>query len=160
MLLFGAKKIDCINKLQRVQNCASKLVLRRGRLQGCPSATRLDILHWLPVEKRIVFKALVILYNCCYGTAPDLLRSLVVRKFPDSHIDDIDFNSDYDDRLYYPNLREGRRAFCFYGPRIWNALPHEIRECVSKNSFKKSLKTYLFQHFDELLNNFNRFRNM
>ena len=105
-LLFGAKKVDCINKLQRVQNCASKLVLRRGRLQGYPSAARLNILHWLPVEKRIVFKVLVVMYNCCNGTAPDLLCSLLTRKFPDSHIGDDDFNCDYDDRLYYPNLHE------------------------------------------------------
>ena len=61
VLLFGAQKVDCINKLQRVQNCASKIVLRKGRLQGCPSTERLEILHWLPVEKRIVFKALVII---------------------------------------------------------------------------------------------------
>ena len=100
------------------------------------------------------------MYNCYKHTAPDLLCSLVTRKFPYSNPDDDDFNCDYDDRLYYPNLREGRRAFCFYGPRIWNALPYDIRECSTKDSFKKQLKTYLWNHFDELMYNFNRYRNM
>ena len=136
ILLFGAQKVNCINKLQRVQNSASKVVLRKGHRQGFPSSLRLQVPYWLPVEKRIIFKALVVMFNCFIGTAPELISSLIVRKFPESNITDDDFNSDYDDRLFYPNLSIGRRAFCFYGPRIWNALPHEIRKCSSKEVFK------------------------
>ena len=160
ILLFGAQKVNCVNKLQRVQNSASKVVLKKGRLQGCPSTQRLEILHWLPVEKRIVFKALVIIFKCFIGSAPILVSSLLVRKFPESTIDDDDYNCDFDDRLFYPNLSIGRRAFRFYAPRIWNALPMHLRESPNINIFKRKLKTYLWSSFDELMHNFNRFRNM
>ena len=38
----------------------------------------------------------------------------------------------------------GDRAFSIAGPKLWNQLPLSIRELSSVDSFKKSLKTYLF----------------
>ena len=37
------------------------------------------------------------------------------------------------------------RAFSFAAPTVFNALPHFIRRDSNFNSFKSSLKTYLFQ---------------
>ena len=159
-LLFGAQKVNCINKLQRVQNCASKLVLGKGHLQGYPNTLRLNILHWLPVEKRIVFKVIVTIYKCYHNMAPVLLSSLLVRKFPDSTMQDADFNCDFDERLFYPNLNYGRRAFSYYAPRLWNILPMYLREIPTVILFKKKLKTYLWQSFDDLMRMFNGYRNM
>ena len=39
----------------------------------------------------------------------------------------------------------GDRAFSFAAPTVFNALPHFIRRDSNFNSFKSSLKTYLFQ---------------
>ena len=39
----------------------------------------------------------------------------------------------------------GDRAFSIAGPKLWNQLPLSIRELSSIDSFKKSLKTYLFR---------------
>ena len=40
-------------------------------------------------------------------------------------------------------LRE--RAFVFAAPKLWNALPRFIRETNSIESFKRQLRTYLFE---------------
>ena len=159
-LLFGAQKVDCLNKLQRVQNQASRLVLRRGRLQGCPSSLRLEILHWLPVEKRIIFKVLVIIYKCFQNKAPHLISSLLIRKFPSSTPDEDDYNCDFHEGLYYPNLNIGRRAFSFYALRLWNILPMSLRSATTIDDYKKRLKTYLWQSYDEMMYDYNRYRNM
>ena len=92
--------------------------------------------------------------------APSLICSILVRKFPNSTETDDDFNCDYDERLFYPNLNYGRRAFCYYTPRLWNVLPLTLRQSPSIKVFKKNLKTYLWQSFDVLMRNFNRYRNM
>ena len=160
VLLFGAQKVRCINKLQRVQNQASKVVIRMGRLQGYPSSLRLQMLHWLPVEKRIVFKALVIIYNCFNHSAPLLISSLLVRKFPDSLATEDDFNPDFHTSLFHPTFSIGQRAFQYYAPRLWNALPVELCACSTKEVFKKKLKTYLWESFDTLMHHFNGYRNM
>ena len=43
----------------------------------------------------------------------------------------------------------GRRAFCFYAPRLWNILPMYLRQAPNINVFKKMLKTFLWQSFDD-----------
>ena len=38
----------------------------------------------------------------------------------------------------------GERAFSYAGPAAWNSLPHELRAAPTLNSFKRRLKTHLF----------------
>ena len=45
-----------------------------------------------------------------------------------------------------PRLRTkfGERSFSYAGPAAWNRLPEDIRSTTNIESFKKALKTYLF----------------
>ena len=45
----------------------------------------------------------------------------------------------------YTGEKFGSKSFCVAGPRFWNKLPAELREISSLNTFKKHLKTHLFQ---------------
>ena len=51
-------------------------------------------------------------------------------------------------RYILPRLRTvfGERAFSFSGPKAWNALPGRFHSIESTDSFKKQLKTFLFNH--------------
>ncbi|KAF7656165.1 hypothetical protein LDENG_00045680 [Lucifuga dentata] len=49
--------------------------------------------------------------------------------------------------LYSPRTKlctMGHRAFCSTAPSLWNALPDHLRAPQSVDTFKKALKTYLF----------------
>ena len=46
-----------------------------------------------------------------------------------------------------------RRMFSYNGPRLWNALPDDIRMEKNTDSFKAKLKTLLFDGHKELLRN-------
>ena len=39
----------------------------------------------------------------------------------------------------------GRRAFSVCGPDVWNSLPPSVRTVDSNSSFRRALKTHLFQ---------------
>ena len=39
------------------------------------------------------------------------------------------------------------RAFSFVAPKLRNSLPDSVRNAITLDSFKKSLKTHLFQKF-------------
>ena len=41
-------------------------------------------------------------------------------------------------------------SFSAMGPRIWNSLPTKLRQIDSLDTFKKELKTYLFQTLHSL----------
>ena len=39
----------------------------------------------------------------------------------------------------------GRRSFTVFGPTVWNSLPLSLRKTQCFSTFKKKLKTYLFE---------------
>ena len=61
--------------------------------------------------------------------------------------------------IYYPLNSNGQRAFSYYAPKLWNALPLNVRNIELLPEFKAKLKTHLFSHFDELMARFNMYRN-
>ena len=52
--------------------------------------------------------------------------------------------------LVKPNYKSlGELAFTFYGPKVWNSLPSDIKNIKNINTFKSNLKTFLFRRANE-----------
>ena len=39
------------------------------------------------------------------------------------------------------------RSFSVMGPRLWNDIPNDVKQCINVETFKKELKTFLFNKF-------------
>ena len=74
-LYFGLPKYQ-VNKMQRVQNTAARLVTRSSKHDHVTPL--LQQLHWLPVSYRIVFKILLLVYKARHG---EKIISSVALKF-------------------------------------------------------------------------------
>ncbi|PIK35183.1 putative RNA-directed DNA polymerase from mobile element jockey-like, partial [Apostichopus japonicus] len=131
--IFGYR----IQRLQRLQNSAARLVVDCYDF-NTPSLNILHSLHWLPVEFRIKFKVLLLVYKCIHGMAPAYLS------------DDLSFqvNTRYTLRssntLTVPRTKlktYGDRAFPSAGPKLWNGLPISVRSSPTLSQFKSCLKT-------------------
>ena len=97
----------------------------------------LNKLHWLPIEKRIIFKLLTFIYKILNGTAPECFSSLIsIRDHENLLLQNVYLNSSY-----------GRRSFKYTAPRFWNALPLHVRSSTSIDIFKRLTKNYLFNNF-------------
>ena len=73
-LMYGSPSY-LIKKLQRVQNSAARVVFC---LRKCDHITPALIqLHWLPVELRIHFKVLLIVFKIMHNMAPKYLEKLI-----------------------------------------------------------------------------------
>ena len=128
-----------IGRLQIVQNCAARLITGVRRREHITPV--LHSLHWLPVQCRIDFKVLLLVFKCLNGKAPAYLRDML--QFKDTRYT----RSMVDDKLAVPRTKcstFGDRAFSVYGPAKWNNLPRDIRYCADLDDFKTKLKTYLF----------------
>ena len=136
-LLFGLPQ-SSLQKFKRIQASASKIILRRGRRHGLPSEVRLQELHWLPIERRIVFRTLTIVFKCFNGNGSTELSCLLVPYVSD--VMNSARNVTFDTRFYYPRTSFGRRAFSFCGPRLWHSLPLDLRLCQDEAIFKGRLK--------------------
>ena len=151
-LFFKLNWNDRLSKLSRIQSYSSKIILKRGRRQGLPFPERLNLLHWLPIKQRVTFKVLLLVFKCLHEKAPPLLISLLSVNAHGRHPNTLST------RMFYPTSSFGDRTFIYYAPRLWNALPANIRNIELLSEFKTKLKTHLFSNYDELLRLFNMYR--
>ena len=141
-LLYGVPKCH-IDKLQRVQNAAARLVVMQGK--SCHITPVLHQLHWLPVLFRINFKVLLLTFKAIRKLAPSYINDLVKIKPSNSRYG---LRSNDGILLSYLNFKTlttlGDRAFVASAPKLWNYLPSDIKMAKSVDTFKKLLKTHLF----------------
>ena len=142
-LLYGALEYQ-INKSQHVQHICARLICNESKY--CHITPLLMELHWLPIQLRIEFKIVLIVFKSFKGLAPSCLSSLITRK-PESRYSLR--NSSNTTLRCYPSFKSkatlGDRAFMFAAPKLWNNLPRDIRESSSINSFKSKLQTFLLK---------------
>ena len=144
-LVFGLPDHDLM-KLQRVQNTAARLVLSVSRREHITPA--LELLHWLPVRQRAMFKILLIAFKAMNGKAPAFISDLVTLHNPSRAL-----RSSADVRLYvgkWSTKYYGERSFSVAAAKLWNGLPAGIRTASSISSFKSKLKTHLFKEYFNL----------
>ena len=98
-------------------------------------------LHWLPVKQRVTYKILLLTFRALNGLAPIYIVDMLHRHRPARAL-----RSANNDDLQVPSTssRYGDRAFAVSAPRLWNALPCELK-ITSLISFKRLLKTHLFR---------------
>jgi len=139
-LLFGLPE-NMIKKLQYIQNHAAKVVTRKKKYDHVTPI--LQSLHWLPVFFRIQYKVLLITHKCLHGKAPIYLASILHRYVPGRSLRSGDQYLLVEKRSRLKSY--GDRAFSVAAPRLWNALPLDLRRCESLDTFKSHLKTLLFK---------------
>ena len=131
-----------ISKLQRVQNAAARIAFDLSKF--CHITPALRQLHWLPVVKRIQFKILLLTFKVIYGLTPPYISELITVKSKSTH----GLRSNNSTLLLPPTQKmlptRAARSFAAAAPALWNKLPAYIRNVASLNSFKKSIKTFLF----------------
>ena len=159
-LLNGVSK-HLINKLQRIQNMAARLVYKLPKFSH---VTPLLIkLHWLPVEYRIRYKILLFTFKAIHQLAPHYINNMFTKKSTTyrSWLTSITRNIEFvngnvlgeiafNDIIYLavPRTKSAtfkQRSLVVSGPQLWNSLPTEIKMENSMDGFKKEIKTHLFK---------------
>ena len=141
-LLYGLPKY-LIQRLQPVQNCAARLVSCKPRYARATPILRER--HWLPVESRIIFKILSLVYKSLNNLAPAYINKLLKNYKPSRNLRSVDQSL-----LTVPRSNQrtnGDRAFSVAAPKLWNALLLDIRNTGSITLFKCILKTFLFKKY-------------
>ena len=124
-----------INQLQLIQNKACRVIF--GLKNKDSVEEKMKLMHWLKVEQRIEFKIILLVYKSLNEMAPLYLTELF------SHY--IASSSNRSSKILIPRqYMQCTRAFQTAGPRLWNQLPADIRDCHTIGIFKQKLKTHLF----------------
>ena len=121
-----------IHLLDMVQRRAARLIHRDSGDQSVTGLMK-DLL-WLPVESRIVFKVLVLVYKCQNGLGSGYLTDMVTMYMPVRSL-----RSATQSMLMVPRTKlkmVSDRAFSVAGPSVWNCLPSDIKDSGSLYLFK------------------------
>jgi len=162
-LKLGREFLQCRENFRSTKRCLNKTLLGLGlvivvigwsRLR-CDTKTTLlypslhqTTLHWLPVRERVTFKTAVLVCKCLHDVAPRYLVDLCVPSTA-ATAGRRQSRSAVSGALMVPWTRTstGQRSFAVYVPRTWNRLPPALRlPELSLSSFRRQLKTHLFQH--------------
>ena len=143
-LLYGTKTY-LLNKLQVAQNSAVRLIEKLKKQDSVRDIRKQ--LHWLPIPARIEFKLMMTTWKALHNQAPKYIKQLVMEKQQQNHY----VRSNNKLLLKIPpsfnknNFED--RAFSYAAPTLWNTLQDNVRNARTLFSFKKHLKTHLFQKF-------------
>ena len=131
-----------LRKLQTLQNSAARIVTRRRKYDHITPT--LKSLHWLPLEKRIMFKLLLFIFHIVHSSAPSYNQALITSHNPSRLL-----RSSNSGLLKVVQSKKswGDRAFAHAGPFLWTLLPIEIRSIQNVELFKTHLKTHLFVQY-------------
>ena len=144
-ILYGCSQ-STLQRLQLLQNYAARLFYRIPKF--CNITPYLKDLHWLPVQARIQFKLLSIVFKCIHGNGPQYLFEQLCRRTTRPGLRSA---NSFQLCISRTQSRAGRstadRTFSISGPKLWNQLPASIQNSCSLDGFKSRLKTFLFNFF-------------
>ena len=101
--------------------------------------------HWLPVKHRIVFKLCLLMHQVYTGRVLSYLRSCVTASADMISCPRLRSTSSQRYERQHTRLKFGERSFSCAGPRAWNSLLSSLHELTDTGTFKRHLKTFLFQ---------------
>jgi hypothetical protein len=129
--------------LKRVLHAAARLVLNLRPRDHVTSA--LKELHWLPIKERIQYKLCLLIHKASIGHAPAYMSDLLTAAAVDPSKEGLRVSVSGDYVIPRTSLKLGERAFCVAAPRAWNQLPTELKLMRCTTTFKRQLKTFLFE---------------
>ena len=129
-----------ISRLQRVQNNAAKIVLRKSKYDHVTPLVQ--ELHWPPIKFQSQYWIATLVYRFFNGSLPGYLSQTLCVYEPTRIL-----RSSRKKLLKVPTRGTktfGERSFNFLPLSIWNSLPSDLRNSSTPLPFKSGLKTHLF----------------
>ena len=140
ILYYGASKKN-VARLQAVQNAAARCICKIPKYAHITPV--LKSLHWLPVNKRIEYKILLLVFKSLHGASPKYIQDMITYKESTGY----NTRSNSNPSLSVPFTKHksfGDRSFAHAAPKLWNSLPKELKMLDTLSGFKTKLKTHLF----------------
>ena len=136
-LMVGVTK----KRLLRIQRCVNSAA--RVILQASTAHSVSDFLHlngWLTITLRIHLRILYLMHSVVHRNSPSYLNDILTVHIPIRYL-----RSSTDISFVVPSTRTkvAERAFSVTAPKLWNALPGEIRQINSAAKFREAVKHHL-----------------
>ena len=140
--VWGSTNKTQMDRAKKIQNFAAKVAVGGARKYDHVTPIY-DKLKWLRMDVRYIYEVCLLIFKIHKKLIPDWLFTLpTVDQVRGERI-----NTRSLDTLFIPrtNTNTGARALNIVGPKLWNQLPHIIRNSQTISSFKGYLMKFLLE---------------
>ena len=133
-----------ITRIYKLQKIILRLIYDKPKLS--PSAPLFEQASILPIEYRVMFRSLIMVYKALNGLLPSYITNMF--KYI-ANVTKRSTRSSSNGNLWVPNykLTITRSSFSYNGAVIYNTLPQDIKLSESLRAFKKNLFKYLIDMY-------------
>ena len=145
--VWGSSNTSCINRLMTLQNGAVRVIIFKDKRQtdfslpaSIPLFNKLKILKIYDIFKIYISR---FVFKCLNKLCMEQFHSWFITT---SCTHTYSTRSSMQKNLYLPHVRTtfyGLKSIKFLGPKIWNALPAQVKMSESYVSFSSKLKEYI-----------------
>ena len=139
--VWGNSSKKNLTTVQRLQNRAARAVTGNFNFSSSVS-TIINNLHWMPIQKRLLYFLGILVYKCLHGKAPTYLIN-TLNYVSNSHPCNTRNAAQHHLTVPHPFLSLFKQSFIYAGPTFWNSLPFHITHTDNLFSLKQKLKLYL-----------------
>ena len=145
--LFRSLSALNLRRLQCVQNSLARIVANTTKYSHITPVRK--SLHWLPIMHRSIFKVALLVYKFLHSGHPKYFKPFLkprhsMYRMRSSQSQGVLLEVPHFASIYKSKKQFGL-SFAYDVPMIWNDLPDDVRSAKSLSSFRKKLKTYLFE---------------
>lgn len=138
-VLFNLNQNE-IQTLQVIQNKAMRIILKCNKYT--PINIMLEVLHFMSVKQRILFRTLDMIFKMKNKLTPDYLRNKIkfvrdVHTYNTRNVNDFFIDTPQSNRL--------AKTLFYKGLTVFNQLPDNIKQCNNYLKFKKELIAHVFE---------------
>jgi hypothetical protein len=125
-----------VDKLQKLQNRAARVITRTS--YETRSTKLLSELNWDKLATRRHKQKATLMFKTRRGLAPNYLQTMFESKIKSHKL------RNSENALLLPKLRTEymKKAFCYSGARLWNALPSTARKAKSISQFRENIEGF------------------
>lgn len=132
------------NLKHRLQTCQNKCIRFCLQLSSRShlNSTNFNKINWLPVEDRVKQMICTTVFNYFNEKSPKYISDI----FTPAKVSNNTRSSFL--RLSHNSVlsNSGLNSIAFQGPKFWNILPNEIKNCKTTNNFKHKWKAYYLRN--------------
>ena len=145
--LFRSLSALDLCRLQCVQNSLARIMANTSKYSHITLVRK--SLHWLPIKHRSIFKVVLLVYKFLHSGHPKYFKPFLkprhsMYKTRKSQSQGVLLEVPHFASIYKSKKHFGL-SFAYNAPVIWNDLPDDVRPAKCLFSFRKKLKTYLFE---------------
>ena len=126
-----------------MQNFAARIVLGLRKYDHISQGIK--SLNWLEVSDRLYINDAVMTFKCIHNLVPDYFDKFTFQ----SQIATRNTRQSNDLNIPQCRLATGQRTFAYRGPKIWNALSHDLKSLPPVKAFKGHLTKHIL-HVDNV----------